>query len=213
MIKYLAADRVWNRCVTGIWVSRLGAEPDPQKRVFLGNCYVCNVWPFPFGTVVFLHGGKGQEWLFLNFKLGRVFLLRGCIKQSVFTQKQIFWESNQVLTRNFTYDWILTLSSIKPVFIFCLLGLVQCSYVNVRQKCADHWPCVGLCSKTRVFVYVQDADLICKWFWGAGKVCLRYLRKHRRGLVWQRSALSRSLIVPWNTRGGGGEKRKAVIWL
>lgn len=103
------------------------------------------------------------EMMFLNFKLGCAFCC-WFIKQSVFMQKQIFWESNQVLTRNLTYDWILTLSSIKPVFIFCLLGLVQPSYVNVRQKCADHWPCVGLCSKPRRLFMFRLLILFANYF-------------------------------------------------
>lgn len=86
------------------------------------------------------------------------------IKQSVFMQKWIFWESNQVLTRNLTYDLILTLSSIKPVFIFRLLGLVQHSYVNVRQKCADRWPCVGLCSKCRRLFMFRMLILFANYF-------------------------------------------------
>lgn len=103
------------------------------------------------------------EMIFLNFKLGCGFCC-WFIKQSVFTPKRIFWESNQVLTRNLTYDWILTLSSIKPVFIFCLLGLAQHSYVNVRQKCADRWPCDGLCSKPRRLFMFRMLILFANYF-------------------------------------------------
>lgn len=103
------------------------------------------------------------EMIFLNFKLGCGFCC-WFINHSVFMQKQIFWESNRVLTRNLTYDWILTLSSIKPVFIFCLLGLVQHSYVKVRQKCADRWTCIGLCSKPRHLFMFRMLILFANYF-------------------------------------------------
>lgn len=48
--------------------------------------------------------------------------------------------------------------------------------------------------KTQAFVYVQDAVLICKLFWGTDKICFHYLRKHHRVLILQKSALSRSLL-------------------
>jgi len=46
---------------TETWVSRLGAKLDPQNRVFPGNSYICDICPFPCGTVTFLHGGKGRN--------------------------------------------------------------------------------------------------------------------------------------------------------
>lgn len=85
-----------------------------------------------------------------------------------------------------TYDLILTLSAIKAVFVFCLLGLAQHSYVNVRQKCAERWPCIGLRSKCRHLFMFRMLILFANYF------------GHRRDLSLQSQKLP--------TRFGFGEK-------
>lgn len=102
------------------------------------------------------------EIIFLHFRLGCGFCC-WFIKQSVFMQKRIFWESKSSSHKKLMIE-LITLSSIKGVFIFCLLGLAQHSYANVRQKCADCWPCIGLCSKHRHLFMFRMLILFANYF-------------------------------------------------
>lgn len=119
-------------------------------------------------------------------------------------------KANQVLTRNLTYDLILTLSAIKAVFVFCLLGLAQRSYVNVRQKCAERWPCIGLRSKCRHLFMFRMLILFANYFGHWQDLSLQPQKSTVRFDIREKPWIT-FCVVPCNTEG---EKRKSdKIWL